>query len=130
MTSRLLVVGGGIAGFGLARALSLRKVSCTLVERLAAPSGSGLGLNLPAIAVRALGALGLADHVVDRGKRIRRREYRNQAGRLLFAVDEEAFWSAVGPSVCLHRGDLLDVLRARPRMRSRVGTAPSPPPNS
>jgi 2-polyprenyl-6-methoxyphenol hydroxylase-like FAD-dependent oxidoreductase len=49
---------------------------------------------------------------VDRGRRIRRREYRNKAGRLLFAVDEEAFWGEVGPSVCLRRGDLLDVLRA------------------
>jgi 2-polyprenyl-6-methoxyphenol hydroxylase-like FAD-dependent oxidoreductase len=112
MTSRLLVVGGGIAGFGLARALSLRGVPCTLVERLPAPPGSGLGLNLPGNAVRALAALGLAEEVVDRGVRIQRREYRNQAGRLLFAVGEEAFWGQVGPSVCLRRGDLLDVLRA------------------
>jgi len=112
MTSRLLVVGGGIAGFGLARALWLRGVSCTLVERLPAPPGPGLGLNLPGNALRALAALGLADEVVDRGVRIRRREYRNQAGRLLFSVDEEAFWGEVGPSVCLRRGDLLEVLRA------------------
>jgi 2-polyprenyl-6-methoxyphenol hydroxylase-like FAD-dependent oxidoreductase len=111
MSGRLLVVGGGIAGFGLARALSLRGVSCTLVERLAAPSGSGLGLNLPGNALWALAALGVADEVVDRGMRIRRREYRNQAGRLLFAVDEQAFWGKVGPSVCLRRGDLLDILR-------------------
>jgi 2-polyprenyl-6-methoxyphenol hydroxylase-like FAD-dependent oxidoreductase len=112
MTNRLLVVGGGIAGFGLARALFLRGMSCTLVERLPAPPGAGLGLNLPGNALRALAALGLAEEVVDRGMRIRRREYRNQAGRLLFAVDEEAFWGQVGPSVCLRRGDLLDVLRA------------------
>ncbi len=112
MTSRLLVVGGGIAGFGLARALSLRGMSGTLVERLSAPSAPGLGLNLPGNAVRALAALGVADEVVQRGVRIRPREYRNQAGRLLFAVDEEAFWGTVGPSVCLRRGDLLDVLRA------------------
>ena len=112
MTSRLLVVGGGIAGFGLARALWLRGVSCTLVERLPAPPGPGLGLNLPGNAMRALAALGLADEVVDRGMRIRRREYRNQAGRLLFSVDEEAFWGEVGPSLCLRRGDLLEVLRA------------------
>ena len=112
MTSRLLVVGGGIAGFGLARALWLRGVSCTLVERLPAPPGPGLGLNLPGNAVRALAALGLADEVVDRGMRIQRREYRNQAGRLLFSVDEKAFWGEVGPSVCLRRGDLLEVLWA------------------
>ena len=112
MTNRLLVVGGGIAGFGLARALSLRGVSCTLVERFPAPPVSGLGLNLPGNAVRALAALGLAEEVVNRGMRILRREYRNQAGRLLFSVDEEAFWGEVGPSVCLRRGDLLEVLRA------------------
>jgi 2-polyprenyl-6-methoxyphenol hydroxylase-like FAD-dependent oxidoreductase len=112
MTNRLLVVGGGIAGFGLARALSLLGVPCTLVERLPVPPGAGLGLNLPGNAVRALAGLGLADEVVDRGIRIRRREYRNKVGRLLFAVDEEAFWGEVGPSVCLRRGDLLDVLRA------------------
>jgi 2-polyprenyl-6-methoxyphenol hydroxylase-like FAD-dependent oxidoreductase len=112
MTGRLLVVGGGIAGFGLARALSLRGMSCTLVERLPAPPESGLGLNLPGNAVRALAALGLADEVVRRGMRIRRREYRNKAGHLLFAVSEEAFWGEVGPSVCLRRGDLLDVLQA------------------
>jgi 2-polyprenyl-6-methoxyphenol hydroxylase-like FAD-dependent oxidoreductase len=123
MTGRLLVVGGGIAGFGLARALSLRGVSCTLVERLVAPSGSGLGLNLPGNAVRALAALGLADEVVRRGMRIRRREYRNKAGRLLFAVSEEAFWGQVGPSVCLRRGDLLDILRAStPELTPRWGT--------
>jgi 2-polyprenyl-6-methoxyphenol hydroxylase-like FAD-dependent oxidoreductase len=112
MSGRVLVVGGGIAGFGLLRALSLRGVSCALVERLPAPSGAGLGLNLPGNAVRALAALELADEVVDRGVPIRRREYRNQAGRLLFAVDEEAFWGQVGPAVCLRHGDLLDILRA------------------
>jgi 2-polyprenyl-6-methoxyphenol hydroxylase-like FAD-dependent oxidoreductase len=112
MSGRLLVVGGGIAGFGLARALSLRGVPYALVERLAGPPARELGLNLPGNALRALAALGLAEEVVERGVRIRRREYRNQAGRLLFAVDEEAFWGEAGPSVCLRRGDLLDVLRA------------------
>jgi 2-polyprenyl-6-methoxyphenol hydroxylase-like FAD-dependent oxidoreductase len=124
MTNRLLVVGGGIAGFGLVRALSMRGVSCTLVERLPAPPGAGLGLNLPGNALGALAALGLAEKVVDRGVRIRRREYRNRTGRLLFAVDEEAFWGQVGPSVCLRRGDLLDVLRAStPEVPPRWGTA-------
>ena len=111
MKRRLLVVGGGIAGFGLARALQLRELPCTLVERLSAPPEAAMGLNLPGNAVRALAALGLADEVAGRGMPIRRREYRNQAGRLLFAVDEAAFWGDVGPSVCLRRGDLLEVLR-------------------
>ena len=112
MSNRLLVVGGGIAGFGLARALLQRGVPCTVVDRLPAPPESGLGLNLPGNAVRALAALGLADEVIELGVPIRRREYQNRAGRLLFAMDEAAFWATVGPSVCLRRGHLLDILRA------------------
>lgn len=124
MTGDVLVVGGGVAGFGLARALVLRGVRCSLVERLAAPPQPGMGLNLPANAVRALAALGVADEVVDRGIRIRRREYRTAAGRSLFDIDEEAFWDTVGPSVCLRRGDLLDVLRAGTvGVNPRLGTA-------
>jgi 2-polyprenyl-6-methoxyphenol hydroxylase-like FAD-dependent oxidoreductase len=105
------VVGGGIAGFALARALSLHGLGCTVLERSPGPAVGGLGLNLPGNAVRALAALGLADEVVDRGVRVRRREYRNGAGRLLFAVDEERFWGTAQPSVCLRRGALLEVLR-------------------
>ena len=112
MTSNVLVVGGGIAGFGFARALSLQGLPCVVVDRAPVPPESGLGLNLPANAVRALAALGVADEVVDVGARVRRREYRTRTGRLLFAVDEETFWGGVGPSVCVRRSALLDILRA------------------
>jgi len=38
-------------------------------------------------------------------------------------MDEEAFWLAVGASVCLRRGDLLDILRAStPQMTPRWDT--------
>lgn len=112
MADGVLVVGAGVAGLALARALALRGRSCALVDRRTGPSDDeGLGLNLPGNAVAALAALGVADEVVDRGVRIRRREYRTASGRLLFAVDEERFWGAGHPSVCVHRGDLLAVLR-------------------
>lgn len=111
MTSRVLVVGGGIAGFGVARALALRGIACTVAERLPASSPSGQGINLPANAVRALGVLGVSDEVVRSGVPIRRREYRRQSGALLFEVDEEGFWGDVGPSVCLRRAVLADILR-------------------
>lgn len=112
MPDGVLVVGAGIAGFGLARALALRGVPHTVVERLATPPAAGLGLNLPANAVRALDALGVAEDVVRAGVPVRRREYRNQSGRVLFAVDEAQFWGDVGPSVCVRRTRLLDILRA------------------
>jgi len=112
MTEDVLVVGGGIAGLAQARALALRGVPSTVVERLPAPPEAGFGLNLPANGVRAAAALGVADEVLKAGVPVRRREYRSQSGRLLFAVDEAAFWDGVGPSVCLRRGTLLDILRS------------------
>lgn len=120
----MLVVGGGIAGFAMARALSLRGMRCELVERLASPASPGMGLNLPGNAVRALATLGIAEDVIERGVPIRRREYRNGQGRLLFAVDEAEFWDAVAPSVGVRHGHLLDVLRASAsEVRPRLGTA-------
>lgn len=111
MTDSVLVVGAGIAGLGLARGLALRGVPCTVLERLVAPPDAGLGPNLPANGVRVLAALRVVDEVRRVGVQVRRREYRNQSGRLLFAVDEEAFWGDVGPTICLRRAALLDILR-------------------
>lgn len=118
----VLVVGAGIAGLALARALAGRGVAARVVDRRMSPPSEGLAINLPANAIHALGDLGLADQVIARGTPIRRREYRSATGRLLFAVDEEAFWGEVGPSVCLRRRDLQGILLdpARPPTWDRM----------
>lgn len=121
---RILVVGGGIAGFAMARALSLGGVPYELVERLPKTATPGTGLNLPGNAVRALAALGVAEEVAQRGVPIRRREYRNAKGRLLFAIDEASFWDQVASSVGVRHQHLLDALRASvPDVSARWGTA-------
>jgi 2-polyprenyl-6-methoxyphenol hydroxylase-like FAD-dependent oxidoreductase len=107
----VLIVGAGIAGLALARALRQRGVPAVVQDRLTGPPDAGLALNLPGNAVRALGALGLAEAVAGLGSPVRRREYRNARGRLLFAVDEDAFWADGAASRCVRRADLLDVLR-------------------
>jgi 2-polyprenyl-6-methoxyphenol hydroxylase-like FAD-dependent oxidoreductase len=106
------VVGGGVAGFAMARALSLREVPYELVERLPETATRGTGLNLPGNAVRALAALRIADEVIARGVPIRRREYRNAKGKLLFAIDEAAFWDPVASSVGVRHQHLLAALHA------------------
>jgi 2-polyprenyl-6-methoxyphenol hydroxylase-like FAD-dependent oxidoreductase len=106
----VLVVGAGIAGLGVAGALARAGVPSVVAERSGGLPDAGLGMNLPGNAVRMLAELGLADDVLDHGEPIRRREYRNGTGRLLFAVDEAAFWADVGPSVCVRRGELVRIL--------------------
>lgn len=123
MSESVLVVGAGVAGLALARALSLRGRECTVVDRRPVPTDAGLGLNLPGNAVVALAALGIADQVLARGARVLRREYRTASGRLLFSVDEERFWGPGRPSVCVRRGDLLDLLRGGIDGEVRWGSA-------
>jgi 2-polyprenyl-6-methoxyphenol hydroxylase-like FAD-dependent oxidoreductase len=109
---RVLVVGGGIAGFAMVRALGQRGIAATVVDRLSGPPDAGLALNLPGNAVRALHALGVGDGLRELGRPILRREYRNARDRLLFAVDETGFWGAGAGPVCARRGDVIDLLRA------------------
>jgi 2-polyprenyl-6-methoxyphenol hydroxylase-like FAD-dependent oxidoreductase len=107
---RVLVAGGGIAGLAVARALHQRAIPAVVLERLTGPSDGGLAINLPGNAIQALTALGLADGVSGLGLPIRRREYRNARGRLLFSVDEADFWGEAATPRCLHRSDLLGLL--------------------
>jgi 2-polyprenyl-6-methoxyphenol hydroxylase-like FAD-dependent oxidoreductase len=67
----------------------------------------------------ALGIEGL-DQV---GVPVRRREYRTGNGRLLFAMDEAAFWADGPGSLCVRRNDVLRLLRTGLREdRVRWGT--------
>jgi 2-polyprenyl-6-methoxyphenol hydroxylase-like FAD-dependent oxidoreductase len=103
----VLVVGGGIAGQSLGRALRQRGVPFVLAERSATAADGGLAINLPGNAVTALGALGLRDGLEKVGRPTGRREYRSAKGRLLFGIDEDDFWGAQARPRCVRRADLL-----------------------
>ncbi|WP_204300540.1 FAD-dependent oxidoreductase [Actinoplanes campanulatus] len=105
----VLVVGGGIAGLATARALRRRDVPVTVAERGDTGAG-GLAINLPGNAVTAFAALGLADGLQKLGRTTHRREYRSARDRLLFAVDEDAFWGPEARPRCVRRSDLLALL--------------------
>jgi 2-polyprenyl-6-methoxyphenol hydroxylase-like FAD-dependent oxidoreductase len=107
---RVIVVGGGIAGLAVAQALRQREIPVLVLDRLAGQPDAGLAINLPGTAVRALGALGLADGFATVGAPTRRREYRSAKGKLLFAVDEDAFWGEAARPRCVRRSDLLALL--------------------
>jgi 2-polyprenyl-6-methoxyphenol hydroxylase-like FAD-dependent oxidoreductase len=105
----VLVVGGGIAGLALARALRRRDLPVTVAERGNGDNG-GLAINLPGNAVAAFAALGLTDGLNKLGRPTQRREYRSMSDRLLFSVDEDAFWGPEARPRCVRRSDLLALL--------------------
>jgi len=110
----VLVVGAGVAGLALGRALTQRGVDCTVVERRRPTNTLGMGLNLPGNAVRTLRHLGVLDQTQSHGAPVSRREYRNSKGRLLFSTDDAAFWTGVGQPHCIRHGHLLEALRTPP----------------
>lgn len=110
-TGRVLIAGGGIAGLAMRRALHRRGVPSLVLERRREPDDAGLAINLPGNAVQALGQLGLGEDLRRVGSPVRRREYRTASGRLLFAIDETAFWGEEAQPHCLRRADLLRLLK-------------------
>lgn len=107
---RVLIAGGGIAGLAMRRALQRRGIPSLTLERRSEAADGGLAINLPGNAVQALGQLGLGDALRRVGSPVHRREYRTESGRLLFAVDEAAFWGEEAQPRCLRRADLLRLL--------------------
>jgi 2-polyprenyl-6-methoxyphenol hydroxylase-like FAD-dependent oxidoreductase len=76
--SRILIVGAGIAGLALARALRQRGFGAEIVERAVEWDQAGTGLFLPANGVRALGMLGLGQQVRARAHEIARQRVLDQ----------------------------------------------------
>ena len=109
--ARILVVGAGLAGLALARALGRAGFAPELIEREAGWGDAGTGMYLPANGVRALGALGLEEAVAARAAPITRQRLLDHHGRLLAEIDLDGLWGDVGPCLALHRADLHQVLR-------------------
>jgi 2-polyprenyl-6-methoxyphenol hydroxylase-like FAD-dependent oxidoreductase len=120
---RVLIVGGGIAGLALARALQARGITAEIVERKPEWPASGAGLYLPGNAVRALGELGLGAEVAVRSQPIERQRFLDHRGRLLAEIDVGRFWDGVGGCVALPRAALHEALREGTSVPSRLATS-------
>ena len=122
-TPSVLIVGAGIGGLALGRALRTRGIAAEIIERTTAWTPAGTGIYLPANGVRALQSLGLGDAVTSRSVRMTSQRILDNRGRLLAEIDLDGVWGAVGPCVGIRRADLhallLDGARGVPL---RLGT--------
>lgn len=107
---RVLVVGAGIAGLAVARALREWGAELEVVERTPAPDPGGAGIFLPSNAVRGLRLLGLEGAVVERAVRIGKQRVADSHGRVLYEVDMADLWQGIGPTLATSRATLRTVM--------------------
>ncbi|WP_433390544.1 FAD-dependent monooxygenase [Micromonospora sp. KLBMP9576] len=107
---RILVVGAGIAGLAVARALRIAGFRPDVTERLPPGGTAETGLYLPGNAARALCRLDLHDPVRPLGHVIHRQRFLDAAGAPLCEVDLDALWAGVGECRALPRAELHRVL--------------------
>jgi 2-polyprenyl-6-methoxyphenol hydroxylase-like FAD-dependent oxidoreductase len=107
---RILVVGAGIAGLAVARALRLAGFRPDVTEKLPPTEVGDTGLYLPGNAARALRRLDLDGPVRPLGQVIHRQRFLDAAGAPLCEVDLDALWAGVGECRALPRAELHRVL--------------------
>ena len=110
LDARILIVGGGIAGFALARALRANGFRPELVDRASDWPKIGAGMYVPGNGVRAATALGLGDMLMARAVPLSHQRIMDHRGRLLAEIDLARTWGHVGPCVGITRADLHQVL--------------------
>lgn len=121
-SSRILVVGAGIAGLTTARALRLAGFRPEVVERHPATVVPTSGIFLPGNAARALARLGLDDPLRHLGQVIRWQRFLDERGEQLCRVDLAALWDGVGECRALPRDELHQVLLRGAGGEVRYGT--------
>lgn len=121
---KILIVGGGIAGLAMARALEQEGIVADLIERKADEPQGGTGLYLPGNAARALKQLGLLDEVAALAVPIDAQRILDSRGRQLSVTLTKDVWSGCGPCLALPRAVLHAELRASLRhTRLRFNTS-------
>ncbi len=105
----ITILGAGIAGLALARALAMQGAVVTVLEQASEISEVGAGIQISPNGVAVLSALGLLEPALAVGARARGTDLCDQNGHKVINVDFDAFPHAF-PYLCFHRADLIDLL--------------------
>lgn len=119
---RVLVVGAGIAGLATARALRQVGIGCDLVERKTDWVAEGLGIYLPANAIRAMRMLGIHTPPGNQSEVIAQQRFLDHRGRLLLQVDLARVWGTDDPCLATSRAALHQALRDGLDQSMQMGT--------
>jgi 2-polyprenyl-6-methoxyphenol hydroxylase-like FAD-dependent oxidoreductase len=119
---RILIVGAGIAGLGLAAALRQHGMSADVIERAPVLAVSGAGLYIVGAGTRALRMLGVAQSSLRDHQVIETQTFFNHRGVRLAAVNVDRFWSACGPCIGVARTAVRQALAEAAAVRVRFGT--------
>ncbi|MFJ8199712.1 FAD-dependent monooxygenase [Streptomyces sp. NPDC096152] len=124
-SSRVVVIGGGIAGLAAAAALHLAGRQVIVLERARSLEPVGAAISLSPNALRALDVLGIGDAIRDLAAWQGDGGLRTPGGRWIARTDAAAAAERFGgPLVLLHRATLIDRLAALlPPDAVRTGTA-------
>jgi 2-polyprenyl-6-methoxyphenol hydroxylase-like FAD-dependent oxidoreductase len=112
---RILIVGGGVAGYALAQFLHASNIECLVIER--APSFRALGhfIALKGDGVRVLDRLGIRAGCEQRSLPPRSLRFMTATGRLLRRQAQPDLAGALGGYMMLRRADLVAALHERVR---------------
>jgi FAD-dependent urate hydroxylase len=108
---RILIVGAGLGGLALARALAQAGFAPQLIERASGWEDAGTGMYPPANGVRTLRARGREEVVPAGAPTIPHQRLLDHRGRLLAEIDLGELWGDLGPCLALPRTELHAVLR-------------------
>ncbi len=108
--TRIAVVGGGIAGLGLALSLHQRGIACDVYEAVAEVKELGVGITLLPHAMRELAALGVQPQLEAAGIENLESVFFNRWGQFIYREPRGRHAGYSLPEVGIHRGRLHRIL--------------------
>ncbi|MBT28246.1 MAG: hypothetical protein CMO01_01205 [Thalassobius sp.] len=111
---KILIVGGGIAGLGLANVLNGNSdIELTVIEKESKWHIAGSGLYTPYNGVKVLDDLGMGELARTKGYIISHRLFLDEKGQTILDLDLEEIWSFKKPCLGINRKALHEVLLSK-----------------